>query len=408
MPNLVTTPTLQAMIDYETSFRTNKSSKTGKIIAIDSEDLKSGQDLLQNQEYTGRYTYGAKVPGNMKWAQAKVPHKCTWDTLPWFLKAALGKLSTAANAGSACVIGASTLTGGKVTAVAVTTPGSLYVIPPTIVLTGGTGSGAVVHAVLVAGAVDHIVVDQGGNYTVAPTGATVANNNTHTIDIDNELSSFIFERKVPFAAAAKYYWYNGCVIGAMSLKTGPTGFFNPEFSVKPALLTIGDATYDGSAADTRPSSTVGGRKVNHAMIAAATVLIDGATSTSLKLLDLTCSLTNGLVEDEYVIGGGGALDMIARIDAKLTLSATLSVRDQAIVTLLRDTMDHSLAITWTDRDPAFQATLTIPAVQFDVTEPTGATRGAFRLAATAEAHEDGSAKVMTWAVSNAQANAFYL
>lgn len=406
--NLITTPLLQGMVDYENGWGTNKGSPTGKILAFDSEDLKSGQDLLENPEFLGRYTRLAKIPGNMKWAQAKFPHKATWDSLPWLSKAALGSLSTAANAGSGFVCGAATLTNGKVTSVAITTPGSNYVTPPALVLTGGTGSGAVVHCLLTAGAVSSIVIDNGGNYTVAPTGGTVTNNNTHTNDIGNECPSFLFERKVPFNAGNKFYLYNGCVMGAMSLKIGPTGFFNPEFSIKPGKLTIGAATYDGSATDLRTIGTVGARKVHHAMIAPASLLLDGATSTSLKLLDLTVNLTNELVEDEYIVSGGGALDAVARVQARVTVSATLSVRDQNIVDLIRGGLDHSLAMTWTDLDPAWWASLTLPALQFDITEPTGATRGAFRLSATAEAHEDGSQKMLTLAVSNAKANAFYL
>jgi hypothetical protein len=84
------------------------------------------------------------------------------------LRAGIGAVATAV------------LTGTAVTAINVTTGGTLYPIAPTVVLTGGAGTGATAVANIVGGVVTGITVTAGGTgYTSAPavsftnTGATV-------------------------------------------------------------------------------------------------------------------------------------------------------------------------------------------------------------------------------------------
>ncbi len=78
--------------------------------------------------------------------------------------------------GAADGVGAGTIT-GQVTSLPVAAAGSGYVVPPTVAITGGGGSGATAIAVLSAtGTVSSITVTEvGGGYTSAPTVTLTAN-----------------------------------------------------------------------------------------------------------------------------------------------------------------------------------------------------------------------------------------
>lgn len=78
-----------------------------------------------------------------------------------------------ANLSVYCNGGAPSTTGTGVSYVPVTNGGTGYDAPPTVTLTGGTGSGWTGKAILIAGQVGRIATLTPGNYSVPPTGATI-------------------------------------------------------------------------------------------------------------------------------------------------------------------------------------------------------------------------------------------
>ncbi len=73
--------------------------------------------------------------------------------------------------GSGAVAGTPTLSGGAITAITVTTPGTLYALPPTVVITDTTGTGASAIAQLTAipgGVASPLIITSGGTGYTSP------------------------------------------------------------------------------------------------------------------------------------------------------------------------------------------------------------------------------------------------
>lgn len=392
---------IQEIFDFEdpaAAYGVPKGTPTGKLIAIDSDTIKSSRALEQNREMYGRRTRQSKVPGN-KDVGGAIGHKANWDTLPFFLKALLGSITSVTNAGSGAT-GTATASGGGVASVAVGAGGTLYVTPPRVSFSGGGGgSGATAYAVLTADAVTSIVVTKAGTgYTSAPT-VTLSANTTHTFDVGSSLPSFLIDRKKPFSTP-QYDRFKGLRVNSWTIKIASSGYYQITLDVKGSDAATTGTAYDGSAVD-----LTGTKKIHHGLLPPAAVLIDGVASA--EFADIEIKGNNNLDTGDYPVGSQGARGGLVPDDAEIMISGTLRVISQATLDKIKDLGDHSVSFTWTDTDTSYWHSIVLPTVQFDPTDAAPDARGTFKMPFNAEAHEDGSQKQLTAKVSNARAAAFY-
>lgn len=132
---------------------------------------------------------------------------------------------------------------------------------------------------------------------------------THTIKIGTSIPSFIIERKYP--TLGKFFKYNGCKFGKLSMDVTAKGFQKITVSVSGAKETIGDTAFDSTPTDLGKVS-FDGRSI--ALIEEGGV----ASAVISKITGLTIDNGLDLGEDNYVLGGDGSRDSIPDGYTKVT------------------------------------------------------------------------------------------
>jgi hypothetical protein len=149
--------------------------------------------------------------------------QCVYTVTSW----ALSKLSYSHPTAEAVL--STTVSGGVVTACAVSSGGAAYTITPLVAVVGGRGEGATIHVTISAGAVNTCVVDAGGtNYTKSPT-AVVYSPELYRYVIPDNLAS----------------------LPPIGRRLNPSAQILPKIifttTTLPIDITAGSGLYDGSA-----------------------------------------------------------------------------------------------------------------------------------------------------------------
>lgn len=164
---------------------------------------------------------------------------------------------------------------------------------------------------------------------------------THTIKIGATLPSFVIERKYP--TLAKFFKYNGCKFGKLSMDVTNKGFQKITFSVSGAKETIGDAAFDSTPTDLGKVS-FDGRSIS--------VIEEGGAPCAVltKITGLTIDNGLDLSDDNYVLGGDGSRDSIPDGYVKVTGTAHALFKDLDLYNKALNGTESSIRVKYANGD----------------------------------------------------------
>jgi hypothetical protein len=210
---------------------------------------------------------------------------------------------------------------------------------------------------------------------------------THTVSPGSDIPTFMLERKLPYAAADRFYRYSGCRINTWSFEFKSSGFVIGTFGVSGGNFLDSATQHDASAVDFRT-----GTKIHGQHLKTSTIKLDNVAT--LELLDLTISGSSNLIPDDYPMGAngyrggngpGGFGDVMVKGNLRCLTNATVA---------LLDGEPHTLEFQHEKTVNVLSALWTMYAVQFNRTHPAASGPGAVRLAFEGEAVQDGNGDVI--------------
>ncbi|OHD22463.1 MAG: hypothetical protein A2Y38_25000 [Spirochaetes bacterium GWB1_59_5] len=164
---------------------------------------------------------------------------------------------------------------------------------------------------------------------------------THTIQIGTALPSFLIERKYP--TLGKYFKYNGCKFGKLSMDVTNKGFQKITFSVSGAKETVGAAAFDSTPTDLGKVS-FDGRSIM--------VIEEGGVASAVISKITGLSIDNGLDlgDDNYVLGGDGSRDSIPDGYVRVTGTVHALFKDLTLYNKAINGTESSIRVKYSNGD----------------------------------------------------------
>lgn len=217
---------------------------------------------------------------------------------------------TAAPVGGVTATATAVFSGGQITAINITNPGSGYTATPTITISGGGGSGAAANATLVSGAVSAITLAAGPSSTV------------NALAYESASSRWL--------VGGAFTSYNGSATFNRVIRLGATGALDPSFNpnVNNTVSSL-FAQSDGAVVLGGSFSTVGGQSNRMLARVSAAGARDSAVNPGFRVVASVNTLLP-LPGGKYLVGGSFThlgttpTQNLARLNSDLTLDQTFA------------------------------------------------------------------------------------